>query len=77
MANVGDKVFKKEWKDKIVSVKEFRFMHKGLSIQAITGAVNSGKLDYIKIGGRKLIVLTDRTLGYKPNKSVKRSVVGL
>ena len=42
--------------------------HPGLSVQAVHYCCRKDKVDFIKPGRERLIVLTEKTLSYKPLK---------
>lgn len=77
MAEVSDKVIKKAFKDKLMSITEFRNTKaQGVSSQAINYAIENDKIDYIKVNNKvRIIVLTKKTLAYKPNASKKRAAI--
>lgn len=73
--NLGQTIFVKSYKNKIVSVNEFRNSFQGgaLSSNAILYAIKNDLVDYVKVDDKiNLIVLTEKTLSYTPNKSPKR-----
>ena len=75
MANVASKVIKKRFIDKIVSVQQFRSIKGGITSQAVAYACDNDLVDYIIIDDRiKLIVLTEKTDLYAPNKHKNRKV---
>lgn len=73
--DLGQRVFKNEFKGKVISVHEFRNSFDGGAItsNAVLYAMSKDLIDYIKIDDKiNLIVLTDKTKAYTPNKSPKR-----
>lgn len=74
MAEIKDKILKEEYRDKIVTITDFRKNYAGgISSQAIDYAIANDLIDYADLGKRaRVIVLTEKTLGYVPNKSPKR-----
>lgn len=73
--DLGQKVFRSEYRHKVVSVNAFRNSFEGgaISSNAVLYAINNNLIDYIKIDDKiNLIVLTERTKAYTPNKSPKR-----
>lgn len=73
--DLGQRVFKNEFKGKVISVNEFRNSFDGGAItsNAVLYAMSKDLIDYIKIDDKiNLIVLTDKTKAYTPNKSPKR-----
>ena len=61
-------------KIKTLSVLDFiKKYHPGLSGPAISYRLKKGDLDYTRIGNKRFICLTKRTLEYSPNKSKKRN----
>ncbi len=72
---ISNKVIKSPYK--LMSVNEFRFEYgAGVTPQAISYACSKDKLDYLKISDSlKVIVLTEKSKSYKPNKSKKRSTL--
>lgn len=71
MAEVGKKVLKDH---KVVSVQEFRQKYaENITSQAVKYAIQQDLIDYIKVDPRvTIIVLTEKTLAYKPNPNIKR-----
>lgn len=67
MAEIGkDKVFKKGIE--VISIIAFAEKYcEGISTQAVGYAIYNDKIDYIKIGRERLIVLTEKTKSYVPN----------
>ena len=59
---------------KTLTIKEFASRwSRTVSVQTIYRAINEGKLDYIDFSGKKLIVLTRKTLSYKPKYYVYKA----
>lgn len=70
----------KDYEGKVLPVSEFRHKHAdGVSAQAINYAMRKGLIDYVKVGEKGhttfLIVLTERTLQYKPKNFVRKGRV--
>lgn len=63
-----------EFQGKLMTINEFRNkLASGVSYQAIQYALANDMVDYIDIGPRvKVIVLTEKSLNYRPNKSPAR-----
>lgn len=73
MAEIGKKVFKEKYSDKIQTINEFREAKGGISAQAVDYAIKNDRIDYVNIGKRvRVIVLTEKSLAYTPNLSLKR-----
>lgn len=77
MAEVSDIVFKKGVT--LMTINEFRKTHgEGVKAQAISYAIEHDLIDYVDIGPRvRAIVMTGKSLSYKPNSSPKRSKMQL
>ena len=73
--NLGQKIFVKGFQNKVVSVNEFRnsFPDGAVTANAILYAIKNDLVDYVQVDSQiRLIVLTEKTLAYKPNKNSKR-----
>lgn len=73
--DLGQKIYAGAYKKKVVSVNTFRnsFKDGAVSSNAILYAIKNNLIDYVKLDDKiNLIVLTERTLAYTPNKSPKR-----
>jgi hypothetical protein len=46
--------------------------HTGITLSALNYAIKNDKIDYVKFGNFRNVVLTQKTLDYKPNLSKKR-----
>lgn len=75
--DITDKVIAKSYEGKLQTVKDFR-TEKDITVQAVFYACKNDLIDFIQVGRTKLIILTDKTLAYTPNKNrnrVKRSLM--
>ena len=74
MADILNKVIRPTYQDKLITINEFRNNYaSGISSQAIDYAIKNDLIDHMDIGKRvRIIVLTEKTLGYEPNSSPKR-----
>lgn len=72
MAEVSKEVLKEGVK--LTTIKDFRDTYAGgVSAQAIAYAIKHDLIDYIQVGERvRVIVLTTKSLTYRPNESPKR-----
>lgn len=70
MAEIAkDKVFKQE----VMGIKDYiNQFHPGLQPQSIAYAIDNDKVDFIKVGHERLIVMTEKTRQYVPNTNVNR-----
>lgn len=59
----------------IKTQKEFAKEYGNVSLAALDYAMSNGIIDYTRIGTVRHVVLTERSLTYSPNKSVKRPTV--
>ena len=57
---------------KLLSVSEFAQSVGGVLNNAINYAMIEDKVDYIKVGRNRIVVMTEKTKSYTPNNSPKR-----
>jgi hypothetical protein len=74
MADLGNIVFAEEYKDKVVTVQDFREKHcDNITSQAVNYACVHDLIDWVQMSNRvKMIVLSPKTLSYQPNKNKNR-----
>ena len=72
MADISTDVVARDYSDKLVSLPDFRKSQGNITMQALYYAIDKNLVDYALIGKSKVIVLTEKTLAYTPNKSPKR-----
>ena len=72
--DVTNQVIRPAYLNKLLSVQQFREDYAdGVTTQAIGYACRNGLIDYIQIDDRvKVIVLTEKTLAYSPNRNKNR-----
>lgn len=55
-------------REAITIMKYIREYHSGdISRQTVRYNMKHGKIDYFKVGGRHLVLLTDKSINFKPN----------
>ena len=72
MADVSKSVVTEGYSDKLVSLAEFCKMNGNITMQALYYAMSKNLVDYAIVGKSRVIVLTEKTVAYTPNKSPKR-----
>lgn len=61
-------------KFEVMSQKEFRAHHGGLSLSALDYLMDRGVIDYVRLPNRfRVIVMTPRTKEYQPLPNVRRA----
>lgn len=72
MADITDKIITKYYDNKIISIQEYLAMKGGLSYQGLSYAIERDRVDYAIIAGQRVIVLTEKSIEYTPNKNKTR-----
>lgn len=59
----------------IMSQSDYRQLKDGISLSAIDYAMDNDKVDYVKIGRIRSVVMTEKSKNYDPNKNVRRTSI--
>lgn len=66
-------VMREKYAGRLMKKTEFARSVGGVHLTAINYAMDNGMVDYIRVGRERVVLLTENTLNYEPNKSYTRS----